>query len=88
MAFRCGGFSIDDSGDRREYPTPDIRIERSDVQLDDCLVGNDVLLVARLQRPDRHHGSLCGAEFARHDGLQPKHRRCRHHNRVDAGLRH
>ena len=45
-------------------------------------------LVPACKHADGHHGGLGGRDLARDDGLQPHDRRCRHHDRIDAGLRH
>lgn len=85
---RGRGFGLDDPLDRGEHALAHPFIEAAHIELNDGLVGNDVLLGASLKRTDGDHGGLGGGEFAGDDGLQAHDRRRRHHHRIDAGLRH
>ena len=81
-------LGIDDPLDRGEHALAHAGVECAHVELDDGLVGNNVFLCAGLQRTDGDHRSFCGRDLARDNRLQSHHRRRRHHDRIDAGLRH
>ena len=79
---------MDDPLDRSKRTFPHAFVERAHVEFDDRLVGDDIVLGAGLDRTDRHHGGFGRGHLAGDDGLQPHHRRRRHHYGIDAGLRH
>jgi hypothetical protein len=67
---RGRGLGLDDPLDRGEHAPAHPLVEAAHIELDDGLVGDDVLLGAGLQGADRDNGGLRGGELAGDDGLQ------------------
>ena len=79
---------MDNPRDSGKHARADALVEGAHVQLDDGLVRNDIFLGAGLERTNRDHHGLSRRDLTGDDGLQPQHRRCRHHHRINAGLGH
>ena len=71
----------------REHALAHCRVEGADVEEQLGLVGDDVAGGAGVHRADGDDGDIGAADLARHDRLQPQHRRGRHHDRVDGSPR-
>ena len=78
------GLGLDDPPDGVQYVGADLLVERADVELEQCLLGDHVVLGAGLQRADRDDRRLAGGDFARDDRLQAQDGRGGHDDGVDA----
>ena len=69
---RAGGFGlgVDDALDGGEHALADALVKGADVELEDCLVGDDVLLGSGLQGADGDDGGVGRGDLTGDDGLQ------------------
>jgi hypothetical protein len=78
----CLGLGVDNPLDRCEHAFAHACIECPHAELDNGLVGNDILFSTRLQRTHGDDGSLSSGELTRDDRLKPHHCRGRHHDGI------